>query len=175
MLEITARQIMLSLDDYPRALASQSLRDGMALLDGYQIQRGGQFSMARVLLVFDDDNKLLGLARRRDILRGLEPAYHGEMDAPHPEAHPQQEIDPNLSGLVGPEDIERIERRLNNPLGKVVRQIPGHVAASDPLMKIIRELVGKDTHIVAVVDEYGEVVGVTRSLDVVRAINEALS
>ena len=169
----TARDVMVPLDNYPHAFDSQSLREAVALLDTAQIQFSGTISMPRILLVFDDGNQLLGMARRRDILRGLEPEYHHELDTLHPEAHFKTEIDPNLSDLAGGQDSDMLRHRLERTLGEVIRELPGRVEADDSLMKVVRELVGKDTHLAAVLDE-GHVIGVVRSLDVLRAVTEDL-
>lgn len=173
MAQKTARDVMVPLDNYPHALETQTLEEAVELLETAQIRIGGATSMPRILLVFDADNQLLGMARRRDILRGLEPEYHHELDTLHPEAHFKTEIDPNLSDLAGHEDPERLKRKLAKPLSDVVRELPGQVAADDSLMKVVRELVGKDTHIAAVLDD-DHVIGVVRSLDVLRAVVEDL-
>ncbi len=109
----TARDVMVPLDGYPRAFATQTLSEAVKLLDTAQIHFGGTTSMPRILLIFGDDNHLIGMARRMDILRGLEPEYHGELDTAHPEAHFKTEIDPNLSDLAGHEDPEHadVDRR----------------------------------------------------------------
>lgn len=168
-----ARDVMVPLDDYPHARDSQPLREAVELLETAQIHFGGTTSMPRVLLVFDDQNLLVGMARRRDILRGLEPEYHQQLDTSHPEAHFKTEIDPNLSDLAGDQDSALLKHRLERPLSEVVRELPGQVAIDDSLMKVVRELVGKDTHVAAVLDE-DRVVGVVRSLDVLRAVTEDL-
>ena len=169
----TARDVMVPLDDYPHAFEHQTLREAVRLLETEQIQFGGQTSMPRILLVFDGNNQLLGVARRRDILRGLEPEFHGELDTTHPEAHVKTEIDPNLSVLAGEDHKDQLEHRLEKPLGSVVREIVGTVQADDSLMIVVREFVGEDTHMAAVLDD-GEVVGVVRTLDVLRAVCEGL-
>ncbi len=163
----TARDIMVPLDNYPHARDTQTLRDAVKLLETVQIHFGEATSMPRILLVFDENDHLLGMARRRDILRGLEPEYHQELDTLHPEAHFKTEIDPNLSNLVD-YDEDHLKSKLEKPLSEVVRELPGQVSADDSLMKIAREMVGKDTHIVAVMDD-GHVVGVARSLEVLHA------
>lgn len=167
----TARDVMVPLDDYPHAFDTQTLREAVKLLETREIQFGGQVSMPRILLVFDANNQLLGVARRRDILRGLEPDFHGELETSHPEAHIKTEIDPNLSDLAGDDIAKRLEHRLEKPLGEVVRELRGRVDADDSLMKVVRELVGEDSHIAAVLDD-GDVIGVVRTLDVLRAICE---
>ena len=167
----TARDLMVPLDDYPHAFDTQTLREAVRLLETQQIEFGGHTSMPRILLVFDTNNQLLGLARRRDILRGLEPDFHSELETSHPEAHFKTEIDPNLSELVGDDLSARIDQRLEKPLGGVVRELRGRVNADDSLMKVVRELVGEDSHIAAVLDD-GDVVGVVRTLDLLRAVCE---
>lgn len=169
----TARDLMIDLDAYPHAVESQTLQEAVELLEQAEIDFGGHVSMPRVVLVFDSENRLLGMARRRDILRGLEPEFHQDLGESHPEAHFSAEIDPNLSDLMGDADPERLRTRLAKPLSDVVRAMPARVAADDSLMKVVRELVGNDTHIAAVLDD-GQVIGVVRSLDVLRAVTEDL-
>jgi len=47
----TARDIMVPLDNYPRAYESQTLREAVRLLATSEIHRGGRTSMPRILLV----------------------------------------------------------------------------------------------------------------------------
>ena len=169
----TARDVMVGLDKYPHALDTQTLKEAVVLLDQAQIDFGGHTSMPRVLLVFDADNQLVGMARRRDIMRGLEPEFHHDLGESHPEAHFTTEIDPNLSDLAGAEDPERLRAKLEKPLSEVVCELPGRVGVDDSLMKVVRELVGNNTHIAAVLDD-SQGVGVVRSLDLLRAITEGL-
>jgi CBS domain-containing protein len=165
----TAQDVMIDLDRYPQALATQTLATAAQRLEQAQIHFGGRTSMPRVLLVFDTDNQLLGMVRRRDILRGLEPEFHQDLGESHPEAHFKTEIDPNLSDLIGTDDPERLRTRLEKPLSEVLCDIPAWVTVHDSLMKVVRELVGKNTHIAAVLDD-SKVVGVVRTLDVLGAV-----
>ncbi len=169
----TARDVMVPLDDYPHAFETQTLREAVKLLESSAIQFGGRTSMPRILLVFDSNNQLLGMARRRDILRGLEPSFHADIDDTHPELTFKAEIDPNLSELIGGDDTDRLKNRLDRPLSEVIRELSGRVEAEDTLMKVVRELVGDDTHIAAVLED-DRVIGVVRSLDVLRAVCEGL-
>lgn len=168
MIAKTARDLLVRLEDYPHARESQTLADAIELLETRQIEFDGTTSMPRVLLVLDDDDQLLGCVRRRDILRGIEPEFHGELDKAHPEAHIKSEIDPNLADLIPTADGGKLAKKLERPVGEVVSELKGRVDIDDSLMKVVRELVGKDTHIAAVVED-GHVVGVLRTLDVLRA------
>ena len=165
----TARDVMVPLAEYPHAHENQSLQDAIDSLETAQIQIDDHLSMPRILLVFVVEYHLKGMVRRRDILRGLEPEFHSLLDDLHPEAHIKSEIDPNLSDILGPEDKERRRRKLESPIAEVVRDMPGRVESSDSLMRIVRELVGNDTHIAAVLED-GQVIGVVRSLDLLRAV-----
>ena len=164
---------MVPLDEYPHAYDTASLHDAVRLMDTSQIQFDDRLSMPRVLLVFDGSNNLLGLVRRRDILRGLEPDFHTELEAIHPEVHLTTDIDPNLSDLASGDDTASIRHRLDKPLSSVVKSLVSSVDVDDSLMKIVRQMVGDDTHIIAVIDD-GDVIGVARSLDVLRAVCEGL-
>ena len=167
--EPSARDVMVPIAEYPHALGNQPLAEGVRLLEKSPIEFDGRTSMPRILLVFDDASQLIGVVRRRDILRGLEPDYHGELDTTHPEAHFKTEIDPNLSDLVGSASGERLKRKLERPLAEVAREIEASVDAEDSLMKVVRELVARDTHLAVVIDDE-RVVGVVRTLDVLRKV-----
>lgn len=165
----TARDLLVPLDKYPHARESQTLAEAVAMLETRQIQFDGRISMPRVLLVLDEENQLLGSLRRRDILRALEPAFHDELDTTHPEAHFKAEIDPNLAELIPVESTEALAQKLNRPIGDFVMELRAQVDIGDSLMKIVRELVGKDSHVAAVLED-GNVAGVVRTLEVLRAV-----
>ena len=164
----TARDLAVPLEKYPHALETQTLREAVQLLETESIHFDGSVSMPRILLVFNDSHELVGMVRRRDILRGLEPRIPAELDVSHPEAHIEPEIDPHLTELLNHDADDRFRRQLDSPIADVVRELPGRVAADDSIMRVVRELVGKDTHIAAVLDD-GEVIGVVRTLDLLRA------
>ena len=169
MIAKTARDVLVPLEDYPHARESTTLAEAVELLENWQIEFDGSTSMPRILLVLDDNNHLLGSVRRRDILRGLEPEFHETLDTLHPEAHFKTEIDPNLTDLIPAFDPDLLAMKRNRPLREVVREMKGHVDIDDSLMKVVRELEGEDTHTAAVLDD-DIVVGVVRTLDVLRAV-----
>ena len=160
---------MVPLQDYPHARQSQTMADAVAMLQDTQIEFGGTISAPRLLLVLDDNNVLIGGLRRRDILRGLQPVFPEALESAHPEAHVGTEIDPNLTDLIPGLEAGQLAASLDQPIGDFVCELRGHVDIDDSLMKVVGELVGKDTHIAAVLDG-GQVVGVVRSLDLLRAV-----
>lgn len=171
MTAATAKDVMIALDAYPHARQSMSVTKAAQLLARAQIEVGGIASMPRVLLVLDEDDQLIGGLRRRDILRGLEPSFHDTLDDAHPEAHFKSEIDPNLTDLIPAIESQALASKFDKPIGEFVSELRGRVNTDDSLMKVVRELVGKDTHIAAVTDD-ARVVGVVRTLDVLRAFSE---
>ncbi len=169
----TARDVMVPLEDYPHLYDNQTLREAVRLLETAQIQMSGRTSMPRILMVMDENDNLVGMVRRRDILRGLEVSFHTDIEATQTELTIPTDIDPNLAELMSEDDSGRLKHRLERPLSEVVRELPGRVNADDSLMKVVRELVGNDTHIAAVI-ENETVVGVARSVDVLKAVCDGL-
>lgn len=171
--DTTARDLMLRLEDYPHARQSQTLADAAALLSNAEIEFHGKTSIPRALLVLDDEGHLVGSIRRRDILRGIAPALHDALGEAHPEAHVEADIDPNLADLIPAQEPAQLAAKLDRPIADVVHELRARVGIDDSLMKIVRELVGQDTHIAAVL-ENDNVVGVVRSSDVLRALLSSL-
>ena len=69
-----AKDIMIPLNKYPHIPHTLTLREAVAEMELSVVEVGGLKSLPRALLVFDDDQQLLGVVRRRDILRGLDPS-----------------------------------------------------------------------------------------------------
>ena len=75
MNKMFVQDIMVPLEEYPCIPETLTLRDAIMAM-AVQLLRKGQMSLPRVALVFDDGfSDLLGLLRRRDIMRGLEPRF----------------------------------------------------------------------------------------------------
>ena len=73
-----ASDLMIPLGDYPHMPYWFTLRQAMATLRSSRIEVNGRASLPRAFLVFNEAYELLGVVRRRDILRGLEPQFLGE-------------------------------------------------------------------------------------------------
>ena len=174
MKTMTARDLMVPLQEYPHALPDDTLRDAARMLVEAQIGVGeGRRSMPRVVLVFDEDRKLLGVVRRRDIFRGLEPDLLEGLDE-STDVHIKGEADANLAEVLAPDDSRHWRQRFEQPVADFMCGIGARVDAGDSVLKIIYELVGNDTHIAEVVDD-NQVLGVVRTVDVLRRVHEALT
>ncbi len=76
MWQKTVGDVMIPLDKYPHILYRDTLLQAMEKIQNAVIvSSSGQNSLPRVLLVFEEDYTLVGMVRRRDILKGLEPKF----------------------------------------------------------------------------------------------------
>jgi CBS domain-containing protein len=169
------QDIMVPLAEYPCVCVSHTLRQAIAAMVASQIVRGQQASLPRVALVFDEDrHDLLGMLRRRDIMRGLEPRFlvGGSLD--YRRKLFDVAIDPNLSELSFDKLAARIGKRAERPVGQHMAPIRATIQHDDHIMKAIGEMVDRDTSILPVLRS-DTVVGVIRSVDVFDEIARILS
>jgi predicted transcriptional regulator len=165
-----ARDIMVPLEQYPFVSETHTLRQAIDAMEKVQILRGKKASLPRLALVFDESSaELVGVLRRRDIMRGLEPNFlvsgGGEKD------HElfKVDIDPNLAELSYDRMIARIRERGSRQVREVMRAIRVTIDYDDHLMKAIYEMVHQNVSLLPVLKNKS-VVGVVRSVDVLREI-----
>src|SRR5208283_856972 len=92
------REIMVPLDKYPCIANTDTLRQAIDAMMKVQILRQQQATLARVALVFDRDfRELLGMLRRRDIMRGLEPKFLLSGSMQYGRKLFDVQVDPNLA------------------------------------------------------------------------------
>ena len=70
-----AGDIMIPLDEYPHLPYWFTLRQATVELEKSEVEIHGRKSLPRAVLIFDEKYQLMGMARRRDIMRGLEPEF----------------------------------------------------------------------------------------------------
>ena len=71
----TIGEIMVPLEQYPCVRDDTTLREAVEVIESAQIEVRQRKSLPRGLLVYDEIGVFVGYARRRDIMRGLEPAF----------------------------------------------------------------------------------------------------
>lgn len=160
----TAGEIMIPLDQYPHLPYWFTLRQAMAEMEQSEFDVGGRKSLPRVVLVFDEEYRLLGIVRRRDILRGLEPSFLTQSKTP--DAVEFAELhDPNLTELSFDRLVAGIRERAERPVRDVMLPIKATADHDDHIMKLIYVMVANDLHLLPVL-ENGSVAGVVRTVDV---------
>jgi predicted transcriptional regulator len=162
---LTAEELMIPLDKYPHIPYWFTLRQAIVELENSEIEIGGRKSLPRVVLVFDEKYRLMGMARRRDILKGLEPhyltagAYEGQRKLF------DVEVDANLSDISREKLLNHIKQRAESPVGEFMTPIARTVEHGDNIIKIIDEMVKNDLDLLPVMKD-DKVAGVVRSVDV---------
>lgn len=171
----TARELMIPLDSYPHVADTAVLADAIAALAGAQILRRGSVSLPRIVLVFDGDEQLLGLVRRRDILRGLLPDFLTRPKDRHAEAQFDfdEAVDLDLTDLFVDEGAALLEKNSATSVLDVLQPIAAPVPPDAGLMDLIKEMVQNEFHIVPVV-EGEQVIGVVRTVEVMNQVRRLL-
>ncbi len=159
------QDIMVPLEEYPCIPEMLTLRNAISEM-AVQILRKGQLTLPRMALVFDEDfTDLLGLLRRRDIMRGLEPRFLVSGSLKYRRKLFEVEIDPNLSELSYDKVIARIRKRADRLVRDFMIPIKATVNYNDHIMKAMSEMVDQNVSVIPVL-KGNSVVGVVRSVEV---------
>jgi predicted transcriptional regulator len=137
------------------------------------IEHDGKKSLPRALLVFDEDYHPLGIVRRRDILRGLEPKFLRTMSHVHRKQMFEIEVDPDLVELGGGRLEKAVKEQAQHPVSEIMKPIQAAVYYDDLIAKIVYKMVHFDLNLLPVIKDE-KVIGVVRSVDVFREIAREL-
>ena len=167
------REMMIPLELYPWVRIDDKLRKAVKVMEEAHLEVGRRVSLPRVLLVFDHDDDLVGIVRRRDIMRGLEPDFLVSQPLEYRVKFFEVAADPHLtelsSDLSKEVDLDRVVKGLreqaNRPVGDVLRPISTQLGPDDQVMKAVYEMVSLNESLIPVVDD-DKVIGVVRSVDV---------
>ena len=166
MITQTAGDIMIPLTDYPHISDQSTLREAMRVFVSAQsLEVKGRKSQPRVLLVFDEADILVGILRRRDILRGMEPDFLTNKRLASSQARFSVEMDPNLLEMSFMQIVKGMRKQSSRRVCEVMIPIKVYVNHDDHIAKVIYDLVEHDISLVPVVRN-NKVVGVVRSLEV---------
>ena len=169
----TARELMVPLEAYPHVAEDCTLGEALHTMSCAHIHMHGESSQPRMLLVFDANNVLIGMLRRRDILRGLSPRWFFGADSSHPEDVFDTDLDHNISEVLSDKAVSRFRERAEFSICDYVQGISGVVEADDSLIRLVNVMVKKGYHMLPVVDEE-RALGVVRSVEVMWAVRELL-
>ena len=160
-----AADLMISLDEYPHIPHWFTLKQAIVEMEKSELEVEGRKSLPRIILVFDDQYQLMGTARRRDIMRGLEPKFLTSRSMEYRKKLFDVKVDPNISELSYDKLMKGIRERAERPISEVMLPIKETVDYDDHLAKVIYEMVDNNLSLLPVMKE-GKVVGVIRSVDV---------
>lgn len=161
--------IMIPLEQYPAVGPDCSLRDAIALMQKASLEVAGRKSLPRLLLVIDASDKLTGVVRRRDIMRGLEPKSLVAEPLDYRKKLFDVRIDPNLSELAFDRVVQGVRQQAELPVRKIMRPIKATVDVSDHIIKAVYEMVSYSLTLVPVLDGK-KVVGVLRTVEAFDAL-----
>ena len=168
-----AGELMIPLDKYPHIPYWFTLRQAIAEMEKAEIEVKGRKSLPRTVLVFNEAYELLGMVRRRDIFRGLEPRFLAGEPMEYRKKLFDVKVDPNLAELSADKMIQGLREQAERPVSEVMIPIVATVDHDDHLMKVLYELVGNDISLIPVLKD-NKVVGVVRSVDVLHEIAQIL-
>ncbi len=174
MKQTTAEDIMIPIDDYPHISNKVSIKEALSLFHDARIVKNGKKSLTRVILVFDEDEQLVGMVRRRDILRGCHLARFFGHEAKHQKKLFEPIDDPDLLELSFDRMINVIRETSNNPINDAMVPITHTVKRDDHMIKIIYEMCDQKYSVLPVLNN-GEVIGVIRTVEVMNEVIEILN
>lgn len=171
---VRARDVMVPLDKYPAVTARDTLARAASVLSEWHIDMQGSVSMPRILLVLSGHEELLGIVRRRDILRGLAPSFLVAEISDHPEKVFDVEVDPNLTELLSGRAAEKLRAKSEVQVAEITLPVSTTLHADDPLIRVIQEMVRRDAALLPVMED-GHVIGVVRTVEVLRVVAEMIA
>jgi len=167
MKPVTAGEVMIPLEEYPHIPYWFTIRQALMELEkGVVRLEGDRCSIPRVVLVFNESYQLLGMVRRRDLLKGLELETLGGWTGGaarlfRRRAPASRELDDAT--------LARLAERAERQVSEILTPVPATVEAGDTVLHVARVLVEQDISLLPVVEE-GGVVGVVRTVEVLREI-----
>lgn len=168
--KLQVRDIMIPLARYPKVAPDDTLRDAMVALNQTRLEVSGAPSLPRVVLVVEPSGKLVGLVRRRDIMRGLEPPFLAARPAAHREAM-FVGGDASLIELAYHRTVAAVRKQSRRPVREVMRPIPATIEGSANMVRGIYALVNNRSSLLPVLEQ-GRVVGVLRSVEALEQLNQ---
>lgn len=170
---LRARDLLIPIEEYPHIPYWFTLRQAVAEMEKAELVRNGRKSLPRTVLVFDEKYQLLGMVRRRDILRGLEPEFLAQKPISYRRKLFDVSIDPNLSELSFDQIMSGVTERSSRPISDVMVPIEVTVDYEDHIFKIIYEMNVHNMSMLPVVKDQ-RVVGVVRTVDIFHEIAKAI-
>ncbi|MFO8058320.1 MAG: CBS domain-containing protein [bacterium] len=177
--------LMIAIQDYPWVYERQTLKETIEKMSGWQLECDGRKSLPRIVLVFNKHDKLTGVVRRRDILRGLEPSMLEEkplrerkriFDFRVAADVPDMSKDKWFKGMLErfqlsyEQLVHGIQERAKRQVSDVMLPANVTVEAETHFLKAVYEMVDNNLSLLPVM-KGGKVIGVLRSVEVFHEIS----
>ena len=158
-----AGELMIPLDDYPHIRFWDKLGDVIRIMTG---PVGGSTGISpRVVLVFDELDILVGMVRRRDAMRGLEPDFLLSKPMDYRKKLFDIPADANLAELSYSKLVDGLTKKTSTPVYDIMQPIKTFVEYDDHLIKAVYAMVDDNVSLLPVIRGQ-KVVGVIRSEEV---------
>lgn len=178
-----AGEVMIPLSQYPHVLYNVSILEAMRKMASTGFDVHGYKSLPRFVLVFNENRELLGMVRRRDFFRGLEPEKLAGMLPPKMRKSSGRYKKPEESQPAADdsqEDRSAYDRFVREALAKSSRPVsdvmsPIHAVADydEDIVTVILKLVENNLSFIPVI-QGGQVVGVVRTVELLYEMCEVL-
>jgi predicted transcriptional regulator len=173
MATVRVGDIMIPLDQYPHVLYTYTLQQAIEVIENSELNVGGRKSLPRSVLIFDENYQLMGMIRRRDILRGLEPEFLLDKPLEYRKKLFDVKVDPNLSELSYDKIIKGARENAKLPVSRFMKPIEVTVDYEDHIFKAIYEMNSRRLDLLPVMRN-NEVIGVIRTVDVFHEVAKLL-
>ncbi len=167
------RDIMIPRDRYPFVHPDDTLKRAVDLIEESRLDINGRQSLPRVLLVLTDEHELVGVVRRRDLMRGLEPKFLVSQPIEYRKKLFEVAVDPNLSELPFDHVLKGLREQASRAVREVMLLVTATIHPDDHLMKAVYAMVSLNLSLLPVVEDQ-KVLGVIRSVDVFHELAELL-
>ncbi len=164
-------EVMIPVENYPMIYTDQTIKDAIREMEVCQIEFMGKKTAPRTILVFDLEDQLAGIARRRDIMRGLEPDFLVSKPLSKRKSIFDVQLDPNLSEMSYDRLLKGVLERTKRPITDVMLPVEATINHDDHVIKAIYEMVDANQSLLPVL-KGDRVIGVLRSVDVFRELSK---
>lgn len=169
-----AQDLMLPIDIYPKISLYATIREAIAFMQFTEIISNERRSMPRSLLVYDNNNDIVGMVRRRDILKSFEPDLATKSEELESKMYFPIQFDADLLELSYQSFIRDIILKANKTVGEIMIPITHKVSWNDHIIKIIYELNHYQHTLIPVVKD-DKVIGVLRTIEIMDEIANLLN
>lgn len=160
------KEITVPLETYPHIPYWFTLRQAMAEMEPSVFDNNAEKSPTRMsLLVFDEKYQLLGMVRRRDLMRGLDPEVLQSAALDFRKKLPHLEQDLSSQKPFFDRVMKTIHERAETLVSDAMLPVKATVDQEDSIISVVYEMVENDLSFVSVLQDK-EVVGIVCIEDV---------